>query len=259
MLPTKFNENRVSAKTPNAIWFKRLMYTEVIVLPIVNLIFLWFALDKISQAHILTYTVYAFIFSICLVCLTRDALIVLYFILAAFVMIWTECLIYPYLLFPHFIPKIFNQYWLVFSIGFFAILLRHFFLPILKYSTLKKLVLNRQCYLNEGIIYMGWGNKANKKLIKLKYYYGTRSQKNLQIMFDLIAASLLIFVMYKGGIFAFKTMPLMMFKGYTMVCAATLIAILFAPCAKFMICTVWILLRAKKARKIRFVFASDDT
>ena len=256
MLLTKFRGNHLSENSPKAIWLKKVMYLNVITMSIINLLVIWFALDLISKDDIFIYIVYFFIFLICIVYFKRDALMLFYFNMTMFIIMWIQCLVYPYFLLPHFIPQIFSQYWLVFSIGYCAILLRHLTLPILKYCTAKKLFIKQQCYLNEGVYYAGNETKSKPKLT---YYFGTISNIILQIMFDIVAIFLMIFVMYKGGTFVFETMPLMMFKGYIIVWTAIVLAIIFAPYAKSMIFTIWLFLTAEKSKKIRFVFASDDT
>jgi hypothetical protein len=246
--------DNLSTSSPSAMVSRKLMYAGVVALSAVNLLLIWFALDRSSKDNIFIYIFCAFIFFILLVYLKRDALITIYFNVICYLFLWIQCVLYPYLFFQSVIPKAFDEYCWIFSIGFFSILIRHFF--IMKYSVQKAWFSKQQHYLQHGVVYMSY--KTKNKPMTLKYYNGSQKSKIAQAFFDLISTSLVIFVIYKWGVIIFQTMPFAIFKQYILICSGIVLAISLAALAKIFINGLWILASTKKSKNIRFVFASDD-
>jgi hypothetical protein len=230
---------------------RSLLYVGLVVLPMVIIGWFWGYLN-IGKSTL--YIFYSFVIIVAFLYIKRDALLIMYFLLICYIIFFIECLITPYIVFPKLITQIFisQQYWLLFSLGYFAIILRHIF--FIKQKMVRKNFQYVQKYLQQGIFYI----PPSYKLEKITCYEKRWRRRIFQISFDAVAMSEVIFVMIKGASSIYGRVPLMDFKTYLGACASVLIAIIFARFFIVGIYRMYSLLTAKKAKHTRFVFASDD-
>ena len=229
---------------------KLLSYAGLIVFPLV--IMMWFWID-FNNLRLISYIFYVSVAIFLLLFIYRDALLTTYCILIYIIIFFIECLITPYLLFSKFIPEIFifQKYWLLFSLGYFSIILRHIF--FVKPRVLNKKLHHIQKYLQKGIVYI----PPMSKLEKFTYYDLKMRRKYFQIGFDMIAIAIIFFVMIKGGAEVYGKVSVLNLKIYIFSCFSTLLAIIFSGYFAIAFYRIIFFIMEEKAKNTRFVFASD--
>ena len=184
----------------------------------------------------------------------KDALLKYCFCMVAFIILYFECILLPYFYFPFLIPTVFKSYWIVFTLGFLGIIIRHILL--LKYSLLKTRFHNKQRYLQEGVVYMG--SKIRNKQISIPYYSGGLFQKASKVIFDIACISCVYYVLHLGYKSIQSNAPNGFGETYIGICAFTAVAPLFSAVIPVMASNVILLFSAKSKFHKRFSFAGDD-